>query len=192
MTWEADALVEVEVRKGEWVAARVTEPGTHPRVQTLGGEKNVRPGPGKIRWPKAATSLRRALPPPSSDVAEVEAMERIGPEAYRQVQRVVELRRVPKDPKPFRSREHLRSVASGGCCVPLCYEPAVAHHMENEGGSKKCDDRLTAPLCDHHHLDWWHGKGHLPGLDRTGSLALMWEACARGLAAMLGPKEEER
>jgi hypothetical protein len=99
-----------------------------------------------------------------------------------------ELVAVPKAPKPFRSRAHLKSVAEGGCCVPLCTAPASAHHMENEGGSKKCDDRLTAPLCDVHHLDWWHGKGHLPGLDRTGSLALLWEACARGLAMKMGER----
>jgi len=92
---------------------------------------------------------------------------------------------VPKEPKPFRSRDHLASVAAGGCCVPLCREPAVAHHMENDGGSKKCDDLLTAPLCNHHHIDWWHGKQHLPGMDRIGSLALMWEAVARTLAARL-------
>ncbi len=102
---------------------------------------------------------------------------------------IVEL---PKAPKPFRSKAHLRSVADGGCCVPLCRAPAVAHHMENEGGSKKCDDRLAAPLCDEHHIEWWHGKGHFPGMDRIGSLALMWEAIARLLAAELDRLEEGR
>lgn len=98
----------------------------------------------------------------------------------------------PKAPKPFRSKAHLRSVSEGGCCVPLCRAPAVAHHMENDGGSKKCDDRLAAPLCDEHHIEWWHGKGHFPGMDRIGSLALMWEAIARLLAAQLDRLEEGR
>ena len=128
-------------------------------------------------------SLKLATPEVSEEADSFEAARERSTGSVR-----AELVAVPKAPKPFRSRAHLKSVAEGGCCVPLCTAPASAHHMENEGGSKKCDDRLTAPLCDVHHLDWWHGKGHLSGLDRTGSLALLWEACARGLAMKMGER----
>jgi hypothetical protein len=173
--------VEILKRK-VWTPGEVVEVNTHHSppimyrvLRDSGG--CVWGGREMLRRPVERRSLKLATPEVSEEADSFEAARERSTGSAR-----AELVAVPKAPKPFRSRAHLKSVAEGGCCVPLCTAPASAHHMENEGGSKKCDDRLTAPLCDVHHLDWWHGKGHLPGLDRTGSLALMWEACARGLA----------
>jgi hypothetical protein len=128
----------------------------------------------ECRATRAAVSVRRALPPPSSDVAEAEAMEVLPPIAARQVRKVVELRKA----RPVRSDSFLAFVRQHPCCC--CGEPRdiEAHHIVNGGIGKKASDRLTAPLTAEHHA-FWHQHGHLPGRDRIGSLACMWEASAR-------------
>jgi hypothetical protein len=81
MTWTVDQPCEVEVTRGKWVAGIVISASPQLRVKTLGGDL-VRPSPGSIREPKASSSLRHAVPPPSSEVAEAASHEPTGKRDY--------------------------------------------------------------------------------------------------------------
>jgi hypothetical protein len=145
MTWTVDQPCEVEVTRGKWVAGIVIMGGLTPRVRTMGG-KLVRPSPGSIREPKASSSLRHAVPPPSSEVAEVEALEPIPESVVRQVARVTELRRVPKPATP-RDRGHLAFVRSLPCAWCGRTVGVEASHHGARGTSIKASDYAAIPLC---------------------------------------------
>ena len=58
--------------------------------------------------------------------------------------------------QPYRSKKWLAAVGQIECCV-LCgaYGVQVAHRNEGKGMGQKCDDALTAAICQecHHEID---------------------------------------
>lgn len=175
--------VEVKWRAGLRVVGEVVQ--LHPKG--LGARVRHE---GHSRWfddcdispPRERRSLKLAVPEVSEEAESYEAARERSTGSVR-----AELRAVPKAPKPKRSASHLDYVRSLPCCVSGATEDIEAHHVENNGMGRKCSDLLTVPLTAEMHA-FWHANGHLPGHDRIGSMALMWESIARGLAA----KMEER
>jgi hypothetical protein len=55
--------------------------------------------------------------------------------------------------------KHLARIRAMLCLVPICYEPAEAHHVigyaDKAGRAPKRDDRVV-PLCSFHHRDGPH------------------------------------
>lgn len=202
MTWTVDQPCEVEVTKGKWVAAIVVMGGITPRVKTLGG-KLVRPQLDEIREPKAASSLRHAVPPPSSEVAEAASHERVTLEGMlagagidtvvskallpgqfafvettpsavtKQVARVDELRRVPKPAKPWRSTKHLAHVRALPCCVCGAGPQSEAHHVGPHPMGRKVSDAQTAPLCGIDHTEF-HLTGRHGDTSRETTMKYQW------------------
>lgn len=64
--------------------------------------------------------------------------------------------------------------------VPGCPHPSEAHHIENDGLSRKCSDYKTVPLCFWHHVQGWHLHGTLPGGTHDE-----WQARFEAMAAAL-------
>lgn len=139
---------------------------------------------GRSRWfadidispPRDRRSLKLATPEVSEEADSWESARERSTGSVR-----AELHAVPKAPKPKRSASHLDYVRSLPCCVSGSRENIEAHHVENAGMGRKCSDLLTVPLTAELHA-YWHAHGHLPGMDRLGSLAVFWESIGRGLA----------
>ena len=96
-------------------------------------------------------------------------------------------------PKPStpRSESHLDYVRGLACCHCRAPGPSEPHHFGSRGMGIKASDYETAPLCDTDH-DYWHQHGHLPGLDRVGSMAVLWEGAAKTCAARLEERRQKR
>lgn len=96
----------------------------------------------------------------------------------------------PKTHTP-RNESHLDYVRGLACCHCRAPGPSEPHHFGAHGMGIKASDYEVAPLCGTDH-DYWHDHGHLPGLDRVGSLAVMWEAAAKACAARLEGARRKR
>lgn len=86
------------------------------------------------------------------------------------------LRAVPKPAPPARDDAYLAFVRSHPCLCGCGGGPIEAHHWARRGrgggAARKPSDYRTVPLAAacHAHL---HDQGHLPGLNRAGTIALL-------------------
>ena len=67
----------------------------------------------------------------------------------------------------YRSDVYLAFVRSHKCMgVGKCLGDVQACHLENDGMSRKCDDRYTVPMCVKHHTEDHAGKSCLTKADK--------------------------
>ncbi len=91
----------------------------------------------------------------------------------------------PKPLPPGRSLEYLAFVRTQPCMVAAhvgkltsdvgCEGGLHAHHAAPKGHKSmgaKCSDFYAVPLCDRHHLQWWHQKGYLPPFTHDGTMEM--------------------
>lgn len=175
MTYSVGEEVEARRPSKGWESAEVIEdPGTLAIRVAFADGKRLWRGQSEIRKPRTSRT------PPIRHVETSDEAESW--ESRRSVGAV--LSPVPKPKKPTRSTSHLDHVRSLPCCVSGSTQQVVAHHVENGGMGRKCSDLLTVPLTDELHA-YYHQHGHLPGLDRVGTMAVFWESIGRTLAARM-------